>query len=475
MQFVCDRCKTKYEIDEARVRGKSLKIRCRSCGNIVEVRDPRTATQRAGGRGVPPKPPGRGAAGRTGAGASLGERFQRSFEGRGAAAQAVQGAATGAGAGTADRGAADRPEEATHIMLAPFLAERAAEVSRKLARWHVAIRNQPMGPMSEEAIRRHIEDGAVFPGTLVWREGLDEWRPLKAVKELGYLLETKPAVPTGRVATPAARESIFDLPPMRGDRSMAATVVPPPPLAHGYLLNGVVAVVSFALGMLFMYVLGVGSGAQQDESGGSSRRYVPPGAGEETPGSTEALPTIRSGALTITLTNPTIVAEDEPSPQGAAGGGMSRGGTRSSGGSGGRSPGGGAGATGGSGAYAPTRELGGPAGSIRTSGAGAAITVGGAQPRPLTGEQILPVVQAGRGGIELCYNQARVRDGMTDLSMRLTIDIATDGSVRRASLRSDDYITPELDDCIVGRVQNWRFPRATATSRVVLPFTFHER
>lgn len=43
MRFACDKCKTKYSIDDARVRGKVLKIRCKTCSNVITVRDPTPA------------------------------------------------------------------------------------------------------------------------------------------------------------------------------------------------------------------------------------------------------------------------------------------------------------------------------------------------------------------------------------------------------------------------------------------------
>jgi hypothetical protein len=95
--------------------------------------------------------------------------------------------------------------------------------------------------------------------------------------------------------------------------------------------------------------------------------------------------------------------------------------------------------------------------------------------RPLSAGQILPVVQAGQGGIQLCYEQARVREGVFDLSLRLTIEISPDGTVKRATLTSDDYLPGSLETCIVTRVKGWNFPRASATSRVVFPLSFQQR
>ena len=39
MKFVCEQCSTKYAIDDARVRGKILKIRCKVCQGVITVRE----------------------------------------------------------------------------------------------------------------------------------------------------------------------------------------------------------------------------------------------------------------------------------------------------------------------------------------------------------------------------------------------------------------------------------------------------
>ncbi len=47
MKFVCDKCRTKYTIADDKVHGKVLKIRCKNCGNIIEVREPSTRPSNA--------------------------------------------------------------------------------------------------------------------------------------------------------------------------------------------------------------------------------------------------------------------------------------------------------------------------------------------------------------------------------------------------------------------------------------------
>lgn len=505
MQFVCDRCKAKYDIDEARLRGKSVKIRCRACGNILEVRDPnlppgsmpslppiapphgreRVATPIGAARvgaGAPSRapagPPSRAAPGppprAPASPGPLGERFQQAFAGREVVASPPQASPPSEPASVAASS-----DDATHIIATPFLGEAAKaaaaqEVARKLARWHVSIRNQPMGPMSEEAIRRHIENGEVNVNSLVWREGFDEWRPLGQVRDLGYLAELAVKA-AGGAKVAGSQESIFDLPPMQ-----RAAIVEAPPVSplQRWLVHAIVAVVFFALGMIVMYLVSGGGGGSSAGDRGPASSGLP--AVEEVATGGEALPTLRSGGLTIQLTNPTVVAEETVNPQGTAGaasspgsGGTRRSGSRSSGGG---AAGAGAGSGGGSGltGFLPGRDTEPIGGAIRTGGGALAVGGEAAAPRPLSAQQILPVVQAGQSGIQHCYNQARARDFIADLSLRLTIEISPDGSVRQATLTSQDYITGDLESCIVTRVRQWQFPRATATSRVVLPFSFHQ-
>jgi predicted Zn finger-like uncharacterized protein len=39
MKFVCERCHTKYSIADEKVRGKVLKVRCKTCTNVITVRE----------------------------------------------------------------------------------------------------------------------------------------------------------------------------------------------------------------------------------------------------------------------------------------------------------------------------------------------------------------------------------------------------------------------------------------------------
>src|SRR5437016_8655174 len=66
MKFVCDRCQTKYSIADERVRGKVLKVKCKTCANVITVREARRPSA-----AVAPLVAGGGGRPRTGAQAAL--------------------------------------------------------------------------------------------------------------------------------------------------------------------------------------------------------------------------------------------------------------------------------------------------------------------------------------------------------------------------------------------------------------------
>ena len=47
MKFVCDRCQTRYSIADEKVRQKILRIRCKTCANVIVVQDERLASSAA--------------------------------------------------------------------------------------------------------------------------------------------------------------------------------------------------------------------------------------------------------------------------------------------------------------------------------------------------------------------------------------------------------------------------------------------
>jgi predicted Zn finger-like uncharacterized protein len=177
MQFVCNNCKAKYTISAERVQGRVLKIRCRECGEIIEVRGDGLATGELLGDG----------AGRKRAQSSkdlsesykmskLRDRFKESFTAK----------------GTGKLPDTDSPE--------PPPPQRE---TRDPKRWYVAVRNQPVGPVSKTKVKSYLRRKEVDGHSLVWREGFDDWKPLKDCEELSDLLTPAPPPPAEEAAPPA--------------------------------------------------------------------------------------------------------------------------------------------------------------------------------------------------------------------------------------------------------------------------------
>src|SRR5262249_41821404 len=89
--------------------------------------------------------------------------------------------------------------------------------------WHVAINHVPVGPIKKDELSRKIGLGAVGPDSLVWREGFDDWRPLRLVPELIPLLKHR------RPTQPALRSTTGFGPPGLGAPSLQAGMAMAPP------------------------------------------------------------------------------------------------------------------------------------------------------------------------------------------------------------------------------------------------------
>ncbi|MBK8693920.1 MAG: zinc-ribbon domain-containing protein [Deltaproteobacteria bacterium] len=190
MNFVCDKCKQKYHVADEKIRGRAVtRFRCKKCENVIELRGdalpdpdapdapkqadapdsrPRPATIApssprpavspisASSPPGPAAPPARTAA-RTRAPTSVGVAFNA-----GMAASAAKAA--------------------------PRTASTSAILNASETGWYAGIRDLPVGPLTRKELIAKVQSAEVTPDTLVWREGLDDWRPLRNVAELGDVL-----------------------------------------------------------------------------------------------------------------------------------------------------------------------------------------------------------------------------------------------------------------------------------------------
>jgi predicted Zn finger-like uncharacterized protein len=192
MKFVCDRCQTKYSIADEKVRGKVLKVRCKTCGNVITVREGPSAS--AGGRqSVPSMAPVRPSS------SSLAPVKPSS-----PSMSAVRGAAGQRAAEAVlddddeDFGPPADERERTVIAPAPlgFMAEVAA-AQKSAARppapppkdgdgvqWFLALDGKQTGPFSRKALVDKVLALPRDADVHVWNELLDGWKEPREVPEI---------------------------------------------------------------------------------------------------------------------------------------------------------------------------------------------------------------------------------------------------------------------------------------------------
>ena len=63
MKFLCDNCKAKYQIGDDKVAGKTVRMKCRRCGHLIQVNASVTESSVAHRAPTAPPPAGDGAVG----------------------------------------------------------------------------------------------------------------------------------------------------------------------------------------------------------------------------------------------------------------------------------------------------------------------------------------------------------------------------------------------------------------------------
>ena len=250
MKFLCPNCKAKYQISDEKIAGRTLKMDCRRCNHPIVIRGDALAAPA-------PEPDarrsatGHSTAGHSAAGHSTGHSAGHST---GHSAGGHSSSAHSSSAHSSSAHAAPRRRSTSHVGPAPARASSRSALGadfRKnassppaqakptaLDQWHVAINDVPVGPMKRDEVAQKIAAGAIDKSSLVWREGLDDWRELHMVPELAALLRKvaappppqKPAFPApargalGRSPAPArpARPPAGRMAPRQGESQRPA-------------------------------------------------------------------------------------------------------------------------------------------------------------------------------------------------------------------------------------------------------------
>ncbi len=135
MKIVCENCSAKYSIADEKVKGKVFKIRCKKCGESIVVKgDTEEPVQQP--ETIPPPMP-----------------------------QAPQ-------------------DEETEADTRVFDYSGYQGGSDDAAVWHIVVEGQEQGPYTSAQIEEYLEAGSLDYETYVWREGFDDWLPIKEIPEL---------------------------------------------------------------------------------------------------------------------------------------------------------------------------------------------------------------------------------------------------------------------------------------------------
>ena len=89
--------------------------------------------------------------------------------------------------------------------------------------WYVGRNGRQEGPVSDEQLRAMVRDGSLQREDLVWREGMADWQPAKAIPELDF--STAPSYVTPPPPPTAAPPPSS---PYAPPQSQYAPYVPPP-------------------------------------------------------------------------------------------------------------------------------------------------------------------------------------------------------------------------------------------------------
>lgn len=485
MQFVCNKCKAKYTISADRVQGRVLKIRCRECGDILEIRGDGLAAGVLLDGGSRRKAGSSKDLSESYKLSSLKDKFKESFTAK----------------GTGQLPGQDPLDQPTSMDDFPIPATPPGEPARESGdpkRWYVAVRNQPVGPVTKTKIRSYLRRSEIEPKALVWREGFDDWRPLAACSELADLLQPEtprpepavaPSATSGAAPAPATSADPAEAEAMRGfhvgridaQQNVAEALAAGDALEHDVfrpvtpvaekeptlverLMHSRVALVSIgAVALLVpfgitMLVLGL------DDEGSGTDVEVPVAAEEEEPLSDHSERGNILAGLTITLEE--VIEEELASEKQKAEelktNGLPKGKPRKSSGS-----------KGGSRDPLPL----GPAGIQEKSVGGSSSSLGKKKTGGLKGQnglsdqQLYKVVKTNSKSIQKCYEKVLGKGMGTkdDIKVKVRVNVGSSGMVTKVKVIQITNFGNFLTPCIEKGIKGWIFPRADAPSEFIFP------
>ncbi len=156
MRFTCDSCGALYSVADERVRGKVVRVRCRSCKNRIIV-DGRKIGAPSGFAGE--------------ADASRGEEA--------GSTEADPSGGAHKPAGEVREGQAGSDDDADFSR-----SKGKGYDSSVVGSWFAIIENEQVGPFSFDELVIETASGRLNRNTYVWKEGLEKWKQAGSVGEL---------------------------------------------------------------------------------------------------------------------------------------------------------------------------------------------------------------------------------------------------------------------------------------------------
>jgi hypothetical protein len=457
MKFLCSNCRAKYQIADEKVVGRMLRMTCRTCRQEIVIRGDDGPPHGAGGQfglmpgsgvAAPPTRPSRLPAPPSPLGVDFQQRLAAS---------------------------------------APVYAPSAAPLDE----WHVAVNDSPVGPHTRDEIARMLLAGTVNAQSLAWREGLDDWLPIRSIPELAaYCL---PAQARGSLAPapfvqPAQRSELAPV----GGRAGPAQIytledwggVAEPSTANSQIaINPLLAVPAqeprspslpswpamfalaggFAFLMSALTILGA-RWLQTDRPQAPAAAAAAPAAAPPS----LAQPQQQAQAEAENTDYKVIELEDPGMQSERVAGGRPR-----AAGAGAQSA-----KSGAKNLSAEQREMlarmGGDPGSDiaglatpKADGPGKAQHLEGG----LTAAQLSQVVLRGRKNLQRCYETALRGAGSTE-TIRLDVSVTVSPSGNVTTAKAAGQGLPGMSECIERTVRMWRFPDAGESTQTKFPVVF---
>lgn len=240
MKFVCERCQTRYSIADDKVRQKILKIRCKTCDNVITLRDSSGGASAAESPAPSVSLPAVSLSSSAVMPASQPLRRDSAVRPVAAAASApASKPASSPPAGlvppksvapSSSKAGAARPATVPPVPA----GARPSQPSLPAAapgpvEWFLALNGSESGPWGRVELARKILAARTQAGDdaeldcYVWKEGQGEWKPPADVPEIARELTAQ----KGRTTIPPARP-VPPRPPLPAAVAKPASVPPPP-------------------------------------------------------------------------------------------------------------------------------------------------------------------------------------------------------------------------------------------------------